>query len=308
VANASHPAGRFDFVRAARDWLSLVRAPNLLTAPGDPVAGYFLAAGATAQPDERLIGIALASALFYAGGLAMNDLVDRDIDRDDRPDRPLAAGRISATAARVFIAASMIGGALLCAAAGARVLAAGAALIAAILAYNTMPRGGLVAVLLMGACRGLNVMIGVALAGALSPRAGLGAGAVALYVAAVTALARDEMASARPAWRAWLPAAVIPIAFALLLRGGGLPAETEFRVLGVFFFAFALAGLAGWRLMEGGRGMAPAAVGLLISALIPLQAALCLASGAGAWGLAAAFVLVLCWPLNRLIARFFAPS
>ena len=49
--------------------------------------------------------------------------------------------------------------------------------------------------------------------------------------------------------------------------------------------------------------MAPGAIGLLISALIPLQAAMCLAAGAGAWGMAAAFLILLAWPLNRWLAR-----
>jgi 4-hydroxybenzoate polyprenyltransferase len=308
VPGKSHPADQFDLLRTARDWLRLVRAPNLLTAPGDPVAGYFLAAGATAQPDERLIGVALASMVFYAAGLVMNDLVDRGVDRDERPDRPLAAGRISAAAARAFIAAWMVCGALLCAAAGVRVFLAGMALIAAIFAYNAAPRPGSLAIALMGACRGLNATIGIMLAGEVSARAGLGAAVIFLYVAAVTLAAQGEMLPARPAWRAWLPAGVLLLSFALFLRQDGISTEMEFRMLGAFFFAFALAGLAGWRLMEGDRGMAPAAIGLLISAMIPFQASLCLASGAGAWGLAAAFILIICWPLNRLLARFFAPS
>ncbi len=290
------------------DWLRLLRAPNLLTVPGDPVAGYFLAAGIGAQPDVRLAWVAFASLLFYAGGLVMNDLVDRETDRVERPQRPLASGRVSVCAAQVMMLMFLLGGALSCAVAGRRVLIVAVLLLGAMVGYNLLRRSGPVAVALMGACRGLNVLLGAALAGALTPRAGIGVGAVFAFVAALTALARHEMSAVRPGWRAWIPAGVVLAAFALMLNAGSLPPETEVRTAGAFFFAFSLAGLAGWRWMEGGRAMAPVSVGMLIGALLPLQAALCLASGAGAWSLAAAFLLMLLWPLNRLLARCFAPS
>ncbi|HMP77800.1 MAG TPA: UbiA family prenyltransferase [Kiritimatiellia bacterium] len=290
------------------DWLRLLRAPNLLTVPGDPVAGCLLAAGAAAVPDVRLVMVAVAAVLFYAGGLVMNDLVDRAVDQRERPQRPLAAGRIPVSAARVALAVCFVGGAALCAAAGGWVLAAGLLLMSAIAAYNLLHRAGPLAALLMGACRGLNVALGVALAGAAGALAWAGMLLTACFVVALTALARHEMSARKPGWRAWLPASVVLVGFGFVVRQVELTPDMEFRLTGAFFFAFALAGLAAWRLMEGGRGMAPAAIGLLVSALIPLQAALCLASGSGAWGMAAAFLLIVLWPLNRWLARSFAPS
>lgn len=290
------------------DWLRLLRAPNLLTVPGDGAAGYLLATGAAAQPDGRLLAVLGASVLFYAAGLLMNDLADCETDRRERPNRPIPSGRVSASTARIVLLMCLLVGLALSASAGRWALIVALLLVGSITAYNLLPRTGPLAVVWMATCRGLNVFLGAAVASAATTLACAGALIVAWFVAALTALARHEMADSRPGWRAWMPAAVILLGFGTMLRLVELPPDMEMRLAGAFFFAFALAGLAGWRLLEGGRAMAPSVVGLLISALIPLQAALCLASGAGAWGLGAALLLMLLWPLNRLLARSFAPS
>ncbi len=292
----------------ARDWFRLLRAPNLLTVPGDGAAGYLLATGAAAQPDGRLLAVLGASVLFYVAGLLMNDLADRETDRRERPNRPIPSGRVSASTVRNVLLMCLLVGLALSASAGRWVLIVALLLVGSITAYNLLPRAGPLAVVWMATCRGLNVLLGAAVASAATTLVWTGAMIVAWFVAALTILARHEMSEARPGWRVWMPAAVILVGFIAILRLVALPPDMEMRLAGAFFFAFALAGLAGWRVLEGGRAMAPSAVGLLISALIPLQAALCLAAGAGAWGMGSAFLLILFWPLNRLLARSFAPS
>ena len=67
----------------AMAWLQLLRAPNLLTVPGDPVAGYLLAMHG-GVPRMELLGAVLASLFFYCAGLLLNDVRDLDEDRRDR--------------------------------------------------------------------------------------------------------------------------------------------------------------------------------------------------------------------------------
>jgi len=55
--------------------------------------------GAFATP---LLLAALAAATFTAGGNALNDVVDRDTDRVNHPERPLPSGRVSLREAEVF--------------------------------------------------------------------------------------------------------------------------------------------------------------------------------------------------------------
>ena len=71
-----------------RTWLQLFRAPNLFTAPGDPLAGYLLA-NFGAGIDGTLPLVIIACLLFYGAGLLLNDFADLEEDRRDRPSRPL---------------------------------------------------------------------------------------------------------------------------------------------------------------------------------------------------------------------------
>ena len=73
-----------------KTWLQLVRAPNLFTVPGDPLAGYLLTS--LGVLDLRVIYAMVASLCFYVAGLLMNDLCDLEEDRKERPERPLPSG------------------------------------------------------------------------------------------------------------------------------------------------------------------------------------------------------------------------
>src|SRR5260221_228220 len=94
-----------------RTWLQLFRAPNLLTVPGDPIAGYLLACfGAVEEGLWPAIG---ASVCFYAGGLLLNDLADLAEDRRERPSRPLPSGAASPWTVEFVLAAGPTAGVLL---------------------------------------------------------------------------------------------------------------------------------------------------------------------------------------------------
>ncbi|MEI6872694.1 MAG: UbiA family prenyltransferase, partial [Verrucomicrobiota bacterium] len=79
-------------------WLQLLRAPNLFTVPGDPIAGYLIANSGFFDISIVLVG--MASLAFYGAGLLLNDLVDLREDSAERPDRPLPAGRVAPATVR----------------------------------------------------------------------------------------------------------------------------------------------------------------------------------------------------------------
>jgi geranylgeranylglycerol-phosphate geranylgeranyltransferase len=57
-----------------------------------------------------LLAAALSTLLISNGGFIVNDIIDLDIDRINRPDRPLAAGRIPVNWAwAVYVASTVIG-------------------------------------------------------------------------------------------------------------------------------------------------------------------------------------------------------
>lgn len=283
-------------------WLRLLRAPNLLTVPGDPLAGYLLAAGAAASLGRPLALAVAISLLLYAGGLLMNDLFDQREDARERPDRPIPAGLIGGATARVVMLTLLAIALLFARYLGGPRLVLTFALLGTVTLYNAVLKRTALGPLAMGACRGLNLLLGASLADVASPLAGVAAAGLALYVAAVTVVARREIAGGIPAWWSALPAAAVLLVVGTLLKVADAQAVQPGRLGTVLFLAFAVAGLGAWRLHAGGPRAAPAAVSLWLSGLLVLQAAFCVASGAGPTGLLAGLVLLLLWPLNRLLA------
>ncbi|MEN6449511.1 MAG: UbiA family prenyltransferase [Thermoguttaceae bacterium] len=192
-----------------RAWLQLTRLPNVFTSMADVMMGFLFAQpvrivwgdrpwSPTAWDFVTLITLLVASGLLYAGGVVLNDVLDLDIDRRERPGRPLPSGRISVDAARRWGYRFLIGGVAL---ATATVFSVGhlrpgvvAALLAiAILAYDAWLKRTPLGPVAMGACRMLNVMLGM---NAVDASLGVGhwlvAGGLGVYVAGVTWFARRE--------------------------------------------------------------------------------------------------------------------
>jgi 4-hydroxybenzoate polyprenyltransferase len=182
-----------DFSPAA--WLRLVRLPNLLTVPGDLLAGFLLAPAASALDWGQFLLLAIPSGLgLYAAGLILNDLFGYAEDMRERPWRPLPTGQVSrenaAAAAMILVWVAAFAAAFFDA------LPIALPLILCIVLYNIgLKRVSVLGPLLMGACRAGNLLLGAAAIGdGLTPAPAPIAGALALglYIAAVTHLARNE--------------------------------------------------------------------------------------------------------------------
>jgi len=78
-----------------KKYLQLARLPNAFTSPTNVVAGY-LAVTPISELNYVNLGILMASSmLFYVSGVIFNDYFDIEIDRKERPSRPLPSGAIS---------------------------------------------------------------------------------------------------------------------------------------------------------------------------------------------------------------------
>ena len=289
-------------------WLRLIRLPNLLTVPGDPLAGYLMAASGAAVASSTLGLVVAVSLLLYMAGLIMNDLADVRIDAQERPERPLPSGQVDEGLARLLMMTLLALALLLARHLGWATVVVALALLVAMTLYNLFLKRTLLGPLFMGVCRGLNVWLGVSLVPARTDLVYLAAGGIAFYILAVTLIARDEMSARRPGARALWPLLVVAFMVYALLTHTTVSGVTVVRLGMVLFLAFSVTGLAAWRLWNARPRTAAPLVGLLISVLVFLQAACCLASGAGLLSLAIALPLLLAWPLNRLLARFFAAS
>jgi hypothetical protein len=151
-------------------WGRLLRLPNLLTVPGDPLVGFVIVAGAGFSWANPALWAAMgASVLLYASGLIQNDLCDLAEDRRERPNRPLACGAISkqsAIAVMILLVAAAMGVVVVaCGAHWVNPLLACVLLASAILAYNALFKRWVVpGAIAMGLCRGLSILLGVATA------------------------------------------------------------------------------------------------------------------------------------------------
>ncbi len=188
-------------------YLQLVRLPAVFTAVADVLMGY-LFVNQSLRPVPRVLALMAASGCLYMSGMVFNDYFDIERDRRERPSRPLPAGSISLRAALALGVTLMVLGVGM--ALGAEVLAvdtdgysvrppAVAALIAlCILLYDGVLKATAVGPVVMGACRFLNVLLGMS---ASVPARGLGgfdesqlavATAIGMYSAGITWFARDE--------------------------------------------------------------------------------------------------------------------
>lgn len=180
-------------------WLQLVRLPNLFTAMADSAMGVLFVQAVVGPDDFRLLGLLMgASAALYAGGVALNDVFDLDIDLRERPARPIPSGRIAPEAARALglglLAMGLAAAWLAAFFAGQNAVGLVACVLAAlVVAYNALIKRTPLGPAAMGGCRMLNVLLGMSVAaGPWGAAEWLVAAAIGVYVAGVTWFARTE--------------------------------------------------------------------------------------------------------------------
>lgn len=183
---------------AIKPYLQLVRLPNVFTAAADSLAGWLLVQGTFESP-ERWLPLLGASMAIYAGGIALNDVMDYEVDVAERPNRPLPSGRVSRRTAAILATVLLGGGLVMAGLSGSSAsLAVATGLVASVLAYDLGVKRSWLGPEVMGTCRGLNVLLGMSQSPNLGgPAAWLVAAAMALFVVGVTWISRSETESGK---------------------------------------------------------------------------------------------------------------
>jgi len=304
------------------DWVRLLRLPNHATAVADVLAGFLVVSQARGLdwPPPAAGWAALASLGFYGAGMVLNDVVDLAVDRVERPGRPLPSGRIG------LPAAVAVGNGLMAVGSVAACLAAlaarspwpalvGAALTAAVWAYNRHAKRTGLGPAVMGGCRGLNWLLGMTAAGGPhSPQQWLLPIGMGVYVMGITVYARDEAEESRSGrLAAGLAIMLVGLATAGLfpwlearagIDGAWLvgPRLTNWLLLwGMLTASVLLRGLLGC--IDPAPGRVQQAVGNAIMAIITFDAVLVLATCGEAWS-----IVVLSLLLPFLVGRRFASA
>jgi hypothetical protein len=88
-----------------KNYLLLIRLPNLFTLPSNILLGFILVSTFTLTITSviQILMLVTISTLLYCVGLVLNDLFDYEIDRKERPTRPIASGKISRKMAIIIV-------------------------------------------------------------------------------------------------------------------------------------------------------------------------------------------------------------
>lgn len=96
-----------------RQYIILVRLPNVFTGASNILPGYFTVITAATFSFLNinilyLAGLMASSSLLYLAGIVFNDYFDIEIDKKERPSRPLPSGKITKRKALTIAISSII--------------------------------------------------------------------------------------------------------------------------------------------------------------------------------------------------------
>ncbi len=275
--------------------LRLGRVSNLPTVWTNVLTGVVLAGahGMNAPAWAALVAL----SLFYVGGMYLNDALDREFDRRERPERPIAAGLVTAPVVFGASFAMLIAALLLLLWAGYgfaggtawRAPAAGLALSATIVIYDWHHKDNPLSPAIMGLCRMLvYVTAGLSVATSLPPALWVAAVVLLSYLIGLTYIAKQEHLGRVRGW--W------PLVFLLAPFAYTLPAALN-DITGLLLYVAFLAwvGFALSLLLRVGRVNVPRAVVSLLAGICLLDALFITGHGETslAWFAAGGFLLTL---------------
>jgi 4-hydroxybenzoate polyprenyltransferase len=285
-------------------FLRLTRPANIVTAitdilAGAAVAGY--AGGMSEFPSVLLLVIATIG--LYGGGVVFNDVFDAELDRVERPERPIPSGLVTEKEGTFLGTSLLIVG--VAAAFGSSPNPSGAiafAIAVAALVYDKWGKHhGFLGPMNMGLCRGLNLLLGISLVPEALFQYGYLAVVPVIYIAAITMISRGEVHGGKSTTillAAFLYMAVIAsILYVSITHGNSVYA---------LFFLVILAILIYPPLIRAFREPVGKNIGKAVKAGV-LALIVMNASWAAAFGaLYLALAIILLLPVSILLAKLFA--
>lgn len=186
-----------------KEYLLLIRLPNVFTAPSNILTGYFAAVTVAEANSVHLTALMVSSGLLYIGGIVLNDYFDVEIDKRERPFRPLPSGNISKRHALTIGIVAMLIANTIALILGPISFAVSLLLTFAIIVYDYRLKHGPSGPFAMGSARFLNVIFGASpvllyLNNHSYAIVGTAAASLFLYIVAITLLSKKETGNERP--------------------------------------------------------------------------------------------------------------
>lgn len=177
-------------------WIQLIRPSNVLTAISDVLAGVALAClflQSELPETGSLIWITLSSMLLYTGGIVFNDVFDAALDKIERPERPIPSGKVKQSSAAILGTIAFSLGCFLAYQVNMTAFYIALAIVLMCLLYNGKAKHHFIAgPIVMGSCRGLNLLLGMAVLPDSLTYFYLAIVPI-IYIAAVTNISRGEV-------------------------------------------------------------------------------------------------------------------
>lgn len=199
-----------------------MRPANIVTAIADVLAGIAIAGSLTSMQffrlsdrriplSELLIAndslaplypmamLILATSFLYGGGVVLNDVFDAELDKVERPERPIPSGVVSKRSAAIFGTSLLTAGVLAAALSNTESFFSLPALIAVIIALAAvtydkwMKHHALMGPITMGFCRGCNLLLGMSIEVLALQHFSFLALVPIMYIAAITMISRGEV-------------------------------------------------------------------------------------------------------------------
>lgn len=284
-------------------FLRLTRPANIVTAISDILAGIAIATALcpfTSLYDGFLI---LATAGLYGGGVVLNDVFDAELDAVERPERPIPSGLISVKEAAWFGTLLLVVGVAW--AAMVSVYPSGIiALMIAVAAtvYDKWSKHhDVIGPLNMGLCRGLNLLLGMSIAGsAIFEYSFIGIVPI-IYIAAITMISRGEVHGGKSSI---MTAALVLYAIVMLAIVYAAFTQHTLLFTTVFIVAFGLMTVP--PLLKAMREPVGRNIGKAVKAGV-VGLILMNASWAAAWdSMYLAVIILVLLPVSIILARVFA--
>ncbi|MGN6339734.1 MAG: UbiA-like protein EboC [Flavisolibacter sp.] len=186
-------------MKRSKGFLQLMRPANIVTSVADVLAGiaisgYLANENFSATYISSILLLSISTIGLYGGGVVFNDVFDAELDKVERPERPIPSGVISKGEASllgiILFAIGIIAAAIVSVLSG---LIAVSIIIAALVYDKWSKHHAFAGPFNMGLCRGLNLLLGISIIIPAVSAWWFLAIIPIIYIAAITMVSRGEV-------------------------------------------------------------------------------------------------------------------